>query len=66
MRIKIKFDQKLKQVNMMMRGNKTTIKKFEYKLDQTFKIIMHAHDDAFLPFLIVTFMTTMGISTSEN
>jgi len=24
-------------------------KKFEYKLDQTFKIIMHAHDDAFLP-----------------
>jgi hypothetical protein len=63
MRIKIKFDQKLKQVNMMMRGNKTTIKKFEYKLDQTFKIIMHAHDDAFL---IVTFMTTMGIPTSEN
>jgi len=50
MTITIKFDQKLKQVNMMMRGNETTMKKFEYKLDQTFKIIMHAHDDACLPF----------------
>lgn len=34
---------------------------FEYKLDQTSRIIMHAHDDVFLPFLIITSSWTMGI-----
>ncbi len=34
---------------------------FEYKLDQTSRIIMHARDDVFLPFLIITSSWTMGI-----
>jgi hypothetical protein len=32
------------------------IKKCKYKLEQTFKIIMHAHEDVYLLFSVVTFV----------
>jgi hypothetical protein len=38
--------------------------KIGYKLDQTFGIILHAHDDVFFPFKIVTFLRTTTMPTS--
>jgi hypothetical protein len=61
MTITIKFDQKLKQVNVMMRGNETTIKK-----SLSINLIKHLKSSCMhmmMPFsllLIVTFMTTHG------
>jgi hypothetical protein len=42
----------MKQVNIVIKQSEK--KKIEYKLNQTSRIIMHAHDDVFLLFLIIT------------
>jgi len=58
-------NDKLKQVDMAMRESEITkINKFEYKLDWAYKIIMHTHDGAFLPFVIVTSIGIRGIPTT--
>jgi hypothetical protein len=56
--------EELKKVNMVMRKVKRQ-NKFGYKLNQTSRIIMHAHDDVFLLFLIVASMGTIGIPTNK-
>lgn len=55
-------NNKLKQVDMVMWESEIT--KNKIKLDQAYKIIMHTHDGAFLPFLIVTSIGITGIPTT--
>jgi hypothetical protein len=57
-----KHHDKLKQINMVMKkwNNK---EKNMYKLDQAFGIIMHAHDDLFSHFLVVT---SIGITSAPT
>ncbi len=57
-------NNKLKQVDMAMRESEITKKKLVYKLDQAYEIIMHTHDGAFLPFLIVTSIGITSIPTT--
>jgi hypothetical protein len=62
--IEITIECDHEEVNMVMRKVKCQ-NKFGYKLDQTSRIIMHAHDDVFLLFLIVASMGTIGIPTNK-
>jgi hypothetical protein len=49
---------------MAMRESEITKNKLEYKLDHAYEIIMHTHDGAFLPFLIVTSIGITSIPTT--